>query len=273
MTSEPSAASSESRRTQVKLEICVETAAGALAALRAGADRVELCCALAEGGVTPSVGAIEAAIRAVTAHDGSLPDVRVLVRPRGGDFVYDALEFDAMRRDIDLARTSGARGVVLGLLTPTGEVDLARTAELVSRARPLHVTFHRAFDMTRDRPNALEALVGLGIDAVLTSGGHTSVLDGLDAVRELVDVAAGRIEIIAGGGVRAESVAQVAERTRADTIHASARSPRASAMQHRNPHCRMTSVPPPGEYERLETDESIVRRCLDALGRDTDAHV
>lgn len=251
----------------VRLEVCVETTGGALTALRAGADRVELCSGLAEGGLTPSAGLVATTLEALTEHDGSVGDVRVLVRPRAGDFVYDALELDAMRRDVDLVRTSGARGVVIGVLTPDGDVDVTRTAELVARARPLEVTFHRALDMTRDRRRALETLIELGVDAVLTSGGRTSVTEGVDGVRELVEASAGRIEVIAGGGVRAESIARIVESTGVGIVHASARSARPSRMQHRNLDCRMTSVPPPDEYERLETDEAVVRRFLAELGR------
>jgi copper homeostasis protein len=140
---------------------------------------------LFEGGTTPSLGAIEHAVQRTT-----IP-VFVLVRPRGGDFCYTSIELDVLRRDIEHARTLGARGIVLGCLRPEGTIDAAATRDLIARARPLPVTFHRAFDMTRDAFEALEALVDLGVERVLTSGQEKTALEGLDRIRELVERAAG----------------------------------------------------------------------------------
>ncbi len=148
----------------VLVEACVDTVASALAAEAAGAARVELCAGLAEGGTTPSAG-----LMALACERLRIP-VFVLIRPRGGDFLYSEAEMEVMRRDIRQAKTLGARGVVLGVLRPDGHVDEARTRVLVDEARPMAVTFHRAFDVTPDASAALEALVALGIDRVLTSG-------------------------------------------------------------------------------------------------------
>ena len=151
-------------------EICVDSVAGVRAAKAAGADRVELCADLIEGGVTPSRGMIRQA--------RTIPGIglNVMIRPRGGDFLFDDDEFAAMRSDIETAKAECADGVVIGLLTAAGEVDAARTRELMSLARPLSVTFHRAFDMTANPYEALETLIGLGVDRLLTSGQQATVL-------------------------------------------------------------------------------------------------
>ena len=180
-------------------EICVESAAGVRAAKAAGADRVELCADLLEGGITPSRGTIRRA-RAIT--DIGL---HVIIRPRGGDFLFDDDEFAIMQLDIETAKTEGADGVVIGLLTAAGEVDTARTSKLISLARPLSVTFHRAFDMTRAPFEALETLIGLGVDRVLTSGQEATVLEGLSLVGELVRF---RREPYCGDARRGNHVAQ-----------------------------------------------------------------
>lgn len=198
------------------LEVCVDSLDGCLAAAEGGANRVELCAALSEGGLTPSAGTIEAA-RAACA----LP-IMVMIRPRGGDFVYSALEIDAMRRDIGVAKELGAHGVVLGALRPGGTVDEERTRELVAIARPMFVTFHRAFDETRDPFEALETLVRIGLDRVLTSGQAASVVGGLDRLAALVRAARGRIVVMPGGGVRESNVRELVARTGAHEVHSSA---------------------------------------------------
>src|SRR5581483_9465296 len=145
-------------------EICVEGVDGAVAAERGGGDRVELCASLVEGGITPSLGTVRATVGAVRV------PVMVMVRPRGGDFLYSPLEFASMRDDVAALRETGAAGVVFGCLTSDGLIDEERTRELVAAARPLSVTVHRAFDMTDDPEDALEALIRCGVDRVLTSG-------------------------------------------------------------------------------------------------------
>lgn len=187
---------------KVPVEICAEGLASALAAGEGGAARVELCEGLAGGGVTPGAGAI-----AVASARLSIP-VHVLIRPRGHDhrFVYSAPELEAMRRDIDASKQAGASGVVLGLLTPEGRVDVEGTARLVERARPLGVTFHKAFDASRDPFEALEDLVGIGVDRVLTSGFAPTALEGLETLRELTRQAGRRIVVMAGGSIRRDQI-------------------------------------------------------------------
>ncbi len=177
----------------VPVEICVEGLTSALAA--GSASRVELCENLAVGGVTPSAGAI-----AVACEKLAIP-VHVLIRPRGGDFVYDDNELLAMKRDIQAAKGLGASGVVLGCLSREGRVDLDRTAWLIEQARPLSVTFHKAFDAARDAFEALDDLITLGVDRVLTSGHAPSAIEGLKTLVELTHRASGKLVVMAGGSI------------------------------------------------------------------------
>jgi copper homeostasis protein len=203
----------------LRYEVCVETADGVRAALAAGADRVELCADLAVGGTTPSAGLIEWAVRAARGRIG----VHVLVRPRGGDFVFDGDEEDVMARDIRAAKTAGADGVVIGALTPGATVDVALTARLMSLARPLSVTFHRAFDETTDPVAAFGDVLELGADRLLTSGGSATALAGSGVIRELVDRSGGKIEVMAGSGVTERTAAEIVRRTGVRELHFSAR--------------------------------------------------
>ncbi|MEV0948245.1 copper homeostasis protein CutC [Rhodococcus sp. NPDC049939] len=200
------------------LELAVQDAAGARIARRAGAARVELCAALgATGGLTPSIGMIEA-----VAEQGI--DVHPLVRCRPGGFVYDADEIAVMARDVRAAVGAGASGVVLGALTSFGSVDsetMARLLDNVDRS-VVEVTFHRAMDVVNYRAAALDALVGLGVTRVLTSGGAPRCIDGVQALSGMVAHACGRIQVMAGGGIRVEDIAAVAG-TGVDAVHLSAR--------------------------------------------------
>jgi copper homeostasis protein len=163
----------------VLFEVCLDSAESAIAAEQGGAHRVELCGNLVEGGTTPSAGMIAATRAAISI------GLMVMIRPRGGDFHSSKLEREAMRHDVRVAKDLGADGVVFGLLDPNGTIDLKATAELVEIARPLQVTFHRAFDVTRDPTEALETLIDLGVDRVLTSGRECCVLEGLDRIAAL----------------------------------------------------------------------------------------
>lgn len=179
----------------IAVEICVAGVESALAAGEGGADRVELCEYLAVGGITPSAGAIKAACGKLT-----IP-VHVLIRPRGGHFRASDLEMEIMREDIATARSLGAAGVVFGVLDETEAVDRERTARLVEAARPLSVTFHKAFDECPEPEQALETLVGLGVERVLTSGQQTSAIAGIDLLTRLTKQARGRIVVMAGGAI------------------------------------------------------------------------
>lgn len=238
-------------------EICVDSVAGVRAAGDAGAHRVELCADLLEGGITPSIGMIHQAreIGGIKLH--------VIIRPRGGDFLFDDDEHAIMQADIEAAKAAGADGVVIGLLTADGLVDADRTAELIAQARPLSVTFHRAFDMTQDPFQALETLIDLGIDRVLTSGQEESVLEGLPLITELMARAAGRIVIMPGGGITPRNVARIVAAIRPPEIHFAALESEPSAMTHRRPHVFMGGTLRPPEYDRAVTSAAAIRVIMD----------
>jgi copper homeostasis protein len=199
----------------MELEVCVDSVASAIASARGGADRVELCSALSEGGITPSTGLINAVRKAVSI------GVYVMIRPRGGDFVYSDIEFEVMKQDILAAREARADGVVFGILTPDSEVDSARTQILVDLARPLKVTFHRAFDICKDLDRGLEEVIATGADRLLTSGGVTDALKGTEAIGGIRQRAGSRIRIMAVGGIRASTVRDFALQTGVREVHTS----------------------------------------------------
>jgi len=234
------------------VEIAVESADGARAAERGGADRVELCAHLAAGGLTPSLGAIETALAAV-----AIPIV-VLVRPRAGDFVYSDAEVEAMRRDVLAARRAGAAGVAIGVLRADGAVDEARTALLADAARPATVVFHRAIDASRDPLEAIDALVRIGVDRVLTSGGAASALEGRETIAAIAKRAAGRLAVMPGAGVRSSNVSEIVAATGAREVHLSA------SRIERLPAPRVAMGPEAGA-ERRVVDEDEVRRVVAAL--------
>jgi copper homeostasis protein len=237
-------------------EICVDSVAGVRAAKAAGAHRVELCGNLLEGGTTPSRGMIRQT--RMIAGIG----LQVIIRPRGGDFLFDDDEFAVMQGDIETAKAEGADGVVIGLLTPEGEVDRARTRELIVQARPLSVTFHRAFDMTRDPFEALEALVGLGVDRVLTSGQEASVLEGLPLITELMRRAGDRIIIMPGGGITKRNVDRIVTAALPREIHFAALEPEAGGMRFRRHHVFMGGELRAPEYDRLVTSVGSIRSVI-----------
>lgn len=198
----------------ILLEAAVESLDDALAAIDGGADRLELCARLDQGGTTPSESLIAEVMERV-----SVP-VFVMIRPRGGSFVYTTTELDEMRRDIDRAHDLDVDGFVFGVLNTSHRIDTIRTQSLVDAAGDLPVTFHRAFDRVPDRTDALETLIGLGVARLLTSGGAPTAAEGLYELRDLVEHADDRIEILAGGGVRWNNVADVVEETGVREVHA-----------------------------------------------------
>ena len=198
----------------VLIEAAVDTYAAAERAQGEGAKRIELCGPLRQGGTTPSAGLIARCCEKL------LVSVHVLVRPRTGDFVYSDDEIAIMQKDIALARELGADGVVTGALTPEGDVDVARLADLIAVAAPMRVGFHRAFDRVRDQDEALELLISMQVDHVLTCGAAGSAIDGAGKLAQLVERAVDRISIIAGGGVRADHAKELVARTGVHEVHA-----------------------------------------------------
>jgi copper homeostasis protein len=187
--------------------------------------------------------------------------LNVIIRPRGGDFYYSAIEFEVMQRDIQVAKESGADGVVIGLLNPNGTVDKKRAKALIDLARPMSVTFHRAFDMTRDPFAALETLIELGAERILTTGQEATVIEGVELIAELVKRAGKRI-IIMPGGAKEHTIARVVNTTRAKEFHLTAFSPVESTMQYRNPRPFMGGELRPPEYAREVTDPRRVRNII-----------
>lgn len=247
---------------RILLEACVDSVDSALAAQEGGAGRIELCDDLLEGGTTPSAGMIAACKERL-----EIP-VFVMIRPRGGDFLYSDSELDVMKRDVTIARDLGADGVVFGLLLSDGSVDTERTAELVQAAGPMAVTFHRAFDVSRDAAEALEALIELGIDRVLTSGQAPSVPQGIRVISRLVEQARGRIGILPGGGVEELSVQRVVVATGVREVHVRGTTVLPSPMDYRNPGIdfggRATA---PADDSREVTDPARIRHMVEILRR------
>lgn len=240
-------------------EICANSAESCRAAQEGGAQRVELCAAMPEGGTTPSFGEICVARRLI--------DIRlhVIIRPRGGDFLYSPLELKIMEEDIRAARTAGADGVVFGCLTPEGNLDIPAMKRLMKAADGMSVTCHRAFDYVRDAAQTLEELIGLGVDRVLTSGQQPTALMGADLLADLVRQADGRIVIMPGCGVNESNIAELARKTSAREFHFSARENRESRMLLRNPALSMGGTVVIDEYVRPVTTAERVRRTIQAL--------
>jgi copper homeostasis protein len=240
------------------LEVCVDSVASAIAAEHGGAQRIELCSDLVEGGVTPSFGALSVVRSKVSI------GVHPIIRPRPGDFCYSLEEFNIMRRDIEVAKNEGADGVVLGILTPDGNVDIERTGELVEWARPLSVTFHRAFDVSADLFQAFEAVCATGADRLLTSGGEQECLQGVDTIAQLVRASRGRVTIMAGGKIALNNAATILRRTGVTEIHAGLATPVARPMSHRN--SRLSLGKRLGyEYQHTQVLEESVRKLARAI--------
>ena len=225
-------------KNNIEVEICTFSLESCLNAQLAGASRVELCSGMYDGGTTPSAAMIRMAREKLSIQ------LYVMIRPRGGDFLYSDLEFEMMKEDIRFAKACRADGVVLGILNADGSVDVRRMRELVELAAPLKVTFHRAIDMTRDMEEALEGIIEAGCYRVLTSGG--------------------RVQIMAGSGVNAANAGMLIE-AGVDAIHLSGKSGRDSEMKFRNPNVFMGGVPGLPEYEQYYSDVEKIKAVLDKV--------
>lgn len=211
------------------LEVCLDDIQGAIIAEQRGADRIELCSGLSDGGTTPSIGTVSTVLGSIER-----TGVRVLVRQRSGDFMYSTAELQAMCADIEAIRSLDAPpgvevGFALGALTPDGEIDRAATSRMLKACGTASVTFHKAFDLTRDVTKSLDTLIDLGVDRVLTSGGTQTAANGVDTLGRLVQQSAGRIKILAAGGIRAHNVAEITARSGVVEVHFRATAPIASA--------------------------------------------
>ena len=243
----------------VLVEVCIDSVADAVAAERGGAGRVELCADLVRGGTTPSAGMIAGVCARVR-----IPVV-VLVRPRPGDFLYSADELAVMRRDIEAAKALGAGGVALGVLQADGRVDEEAVRALVVLARPMSVTFHRAFDLARDPAEALDALLALGVDRLLTSGAAPTALEGIDTIAALVRRAGDALAVMAGGRVDAATAPRLASEAGVREVHVRGAEPVESAMRARRDGVVFGKPYTPDEYRWTAVREERVREVVRAV--------
>jgi copper homeostasis protein len=238
------------------LEIAVFNLESAITAFNAGAHRIELCSAPAEGGLTPSAATIRLAKKYI-----KLP-IHVMIRPREGDFCYSEREFETMLLDIAAAKIAGMKGIVAGILNSDGSVDAKRMKIVVDSALPMNVTFHRAFDMSNDLDIALETIIGTGCERILTSGGKQTAIQGIDKIAELIKKANNRISIMPGSGINAENCKHLADVTLAKELHLSARTFIPGKMEFKQPSVTMggpTLIP---DYEQQQPDSKAMKDIL-----------
>ncbi|MCD6347210.1 MAG: copper homeostasis protein CutC [Bacteroidales bacterium] len=242
-----------------KLEICCYTVESAIKAEQSGADRIELCDNYSEGGTTPSFAVIDYTIKKL-----GIP-VNVIVRPRGGDFLYSELEYDIIKHEIKMIKELNANAVVIGFLKSNGEIDIERTKEIVKLAAPMEVTFHRAFDMCRDPLTALEQLKTTGIKRILTSGSRITAVDGIDLLSELVKKADNELIIMPGGDVDDKNIDQLLQTTRALEYHSAASVFENSKMEYFNQNVSMGGVDSVDEFKAISVDPLMVQAMASVI--------
>ncbi len=243
-----------------KIEICANSVASCLEAQKGGAYRVELCAGIPEGGTTPSYGEIAVARELLNIK------LNIIIRPRGGDFLYSDVEHKTMLHDIEIAKKLGVDGVVIGCLKADGTIDMERNRELIAAAEGMSVTFHRAFDMCKNPFESLEQIIALGCDRLLTSGQQPTAIEGISLLSQLVEKAGDRIIIMPGSGVNEDNIAILADQTKAKEFHFSAREPIDSKMEYRNPDLKMGgAVVEIDEFVNNVTAADKVKRTIDKL--------
>ena len=238
------------------IEVCLDSVESIMAAEKGGADRVELCSDLFEGGLSPSIGMVRVAKRLTHV------PINAMVRPRGGDFCYSDVDFEVMCAEVEAFKAEGVNAIVFGILTPEGDVDIDRSRRIVELARPLAVTFHRAFDMTRDLSKSLEDLVSLGIERVLTSGGESSVAEGADTLKALVEQAGDRIVVMPGCGIKERNFRKLDSIIGAKEYHMSLNGTCESRMRFHPGHIYMGGMLRQSEFTLSCTDEERVRAVV-----------
>ena len=241
------------------LEICIDSVASAIAAEQGGAARVELCQNLFEGGTTPSVGTVYQTLERVGIK------VNAIIRPRGGDFLYSDDEFAVMQHDIITLKEMGINGVVIGMLTADGTIDVERSSRLIELARPLEVTYHRAFDVTADPFRSLDDIIGLSAERLLTSGQEPSVLEGVELIAELVRRAGDDIIIMPGAGITEKNLPRIMRETGAKEFHVTGSAPVQSTMEFRNERCFMGKALYPPEFSLKVTNADKIRNYIKLL--------
>lgn len=243
----------------MKLEICAASVESAIEAQLGGADRIELCENLNIAGTTPSYGTIK------TTREKLHIGLNVMIRPRGGDFLYSDTEFEIMKKDTVMCREIGADGIVAGILLEDGNVDKERMKILVDLARPMTVTFHRAFDMTPDPFKAMDDIISLGVERILTAGQKTNVTEGIELLAKLVTYAGNRIIIMPGSGINAGNVEWVRDQSKANEFHTTAKRLKESRMQYRKEGLTLYLPDNPPDYHAFETDAATVSRIRELL--------
>lgn len=249
----------KNQEVNFRLEICVDSVESAVNAQTGGADRIELCGNLAEGGTTPSYGTI------LSARNNLTIDLNVIIRPRGGDFLYSDSEFDIMRRDIEACGEFDVNGIVIGILQSDGEIDSERTSKLVELAHPMNVTFHRAFDMCADPFRGLQDIISSGASRLLTSGQRNKATEGAELIGRLVKKAGSRLIIMPGSGLNESNIAEVARTTGASEFHLSVRSITDSEMTFRREGITIGGVPGIPEFSRRITDPQRIKNIINIL--------
>lgn len=242
--------------TDVSIEICLDSIQSIIAAEKGGASRVEFCSDLFEGGLTPTLGAFQ-----VAKEKTSIP-INVMIRPRGGDFCYSDEEFETMLADARLFREAGANALVFGILTPDGRIDKERSRLFLDVARPLEVTFHRAFDMTRDPFQAIEDLIELGVDRILTSGQEASVPEGLELLSDLIKQYGEKIVIMPGAGINERNFARIHQTLNAKEYHMYLHREYQSLMEYRPDHIYMGGLLRQPEFLIQHTDSDRVSHMV-----------
>ncbi len=242
-----------------KLEICVDNVESAIDAQIAGADRVELCQNLIEGGTTPGLGTI------ISARNNLNISLNVIIRPRGGDFLYTDLEYDIMRRDIDICGENGVDGIVLGILRSDGKIDIERTAKLIELAHPMSVTYHRAFDMCLDAAQGLEDIIASGASRLLTSGQSDNAMEGAQLIKQLLGQAHNRIIIMPGSGINVSNIAELAKVTGTNEFHLTGRKTIESDMNFRRQGISMGGATGFPEFSRKVVDPDMIRNIINIL--------
>lgn len=249
------------RNSRLAVEVCAYSLESCLAADRAGADRVELCASPHDGGCTPSAGLVKAVLAATSL------EVHVMLRPRGGDFCYDAYEKQTMLDEADELVRSGVHGLVVGALLPNGDLDVDFLKTLRHRVGDISLTCHRAIDVSRDPEAVIEQLIDLNFQRILTSGQKNKALEGIENIAQMVACADGRIEIMAGSGVNPQNCRQFID-IGVDAVHTSARTLRDSAMDYRRPGISMGGLSEVSEFEIAYASEELIRATIQQVRLD-----
>ena len=241
------------------MEICCYSVESAITAKKAGADRIELCDNYSEGGTTPSFAAIQYSV------DKLKIPVNVIVRPRGGDFLYSDVEYETIKQDVLAIKKQNANGIVIGFLTADGEVDFEKTREIVDLAKPMEITFHRAFDMCKDPLKVLGQLKEMRITRILTSGAKNTATEGIDLLTELVEKAGDEIIIMPGSGVNGNTLGKLIQKTKAVEFHSSAKTFEYSKMKFFNTKISMGGVESVDEFSKVAVDPAKVKKMVGIL--------